>query len=677
LSVISIVSSVFAQEILPTPVPETAVQPQSPTPLPVIQKKQDISELSIEALLNTEFTVATAKPLTMRENPAVISIITEEEIRKSGARDLIDVLRQVPGFEFGTDVWGTVGAGFRGLWAYEGKLLVLLDGHPLVERLYTTVPFGNRVSLDQIRRVEIIRGPGSAMYGREAELAVINIVTRVGEELEGGDVAYKSGYMGTDVARENLEASVGHRWDSDTYLGAAIFKGVGQRTDRRYTDVYGTSLNLSGQQSTDPESLLAHFRHGDFNVRFFMENYHLTYRDSYDLITPLKLDNNFKTYSVIADQRIRLSDRVTLTPEFHFTRQYPWQSRASLTPGDPSIYMGRIDRYKGEIKLKYDPIDTLSLLLGATYEFDDAQHAPEDVYLFANGEKGVQYHDIATFAEAVASLRPFTLTVGGRYEHHSEGGSSAVPRAALTAVWDRYHVKAMVSQAFRVPAAEYFAGAARVGLTLESEKATIVEAEGGVQLTEEMFLSANFFDITIKHPIVYQYDTATGLDSYQNLGKVGTRGVEAEYRYRGRNGFGSLSYSFYTKTKDDSANYYSDPTSGDRFVGFPSHKITAHGSWQITPNLSINPSLAYTSARGAYTSVDPGTGLSKGKQLDGWFLLNLYLLYEDLFLQGLDLGAGVFDLLNADPVFVQPYDGYHAPLPGPSPEFVVNVKYAW
>jgi outer membrane receptor for ferrienterochelin and colicin len=159
---------------------------------------QDISELSLEGLLNTATSLATAKPLTYRENPAVISIITEEEIQKSGARDLIDLLRQVPGFEFGSDVWGTIGPGFRGLWAYEGKMLVLLDGHPLVERLYTSVPLGNRVSLDQIRRIEILRGPGSAMYGREAELAVINIITRIGDELEGGEAAYRSGYMGTD-----------------------------------------------------------------------------------------------------------------------------------------------------------------------------------------------------------------------------------------------------------------------------------------------------------------------------------------------------------------------------------------------------------------------------------------------------------------------------------------------
>src|ERR1700752_2273742 len=85
----------------------------------------------LEKLINTLISVASKKPLNVRESPSIVSLITAEEIKASGARDLIDVLRLVPGVDFGVDVLGVVGIGMRGNWAHEGKTLVLLDGQEM------------------------------------------------------------------------------------------------------------------------------------------------------------------------------------------------------------------------------------------------------------------------------------------------------------------------------------------------------------------------------------------------------------------------------------------------------------------------------------------------------------------------------------------------------------------
>src|SRR4051812_12335517 len=76
----------------------------------------------LEKLINQLIAVASKKPLNTRESPSIVTLITDEEIRRSGARDMIDVLRMVPGFDFGVDVEGVTGLGLRGNWAHEGKI---------------------------------------------------------------------------------------------------------------------------------------------------------------------------------------------------------------------------------------------------------------------------------------------------------------------------------------------------------------------------------------------------------------------------------------------------------------------------------------------------------------------------------------------------------------------------
>lgn len=109
-------------------------------------------------------------------------MITAEEIKNLRSRDLIDVLNLVPGMNFGVDVQGVVGISSRGNWAHEGKILVLLDGQEMNEILFSSTQFGQRYDISQIEKIEIIRGPGSSIYGGYAELGVINIITKGGKQ---------------------------------------------------------------------------------------------------------------------------------------------------------------------------------------------------------------------------------------------------------------------------------------------------------------------------------------------------------------------------------------------------------------------------------------------------------------------------------------------------------------
>ncbi len=168
----------------------------------------DVSDLSLESLLDTPVEV-TKDARSSREAASVLLVVTREEVLASGARDLLEVLQLVPGFSFHQDVEGVVGVGFRGLWGHEGKVLLMLDGQEINELLYTTTQFGHHVLVSQIERVEIIRGPGSALYGGSAELAVVNVITRSGKDLQGGAISGRYAQGETGFHDWSLGASVG------------------------------------------------------------------------------------------------------------------------------------------------------------------------------------------------------------------------------------------------------------------------------------------------------------------------------------------------------------------------------------------------------------------------------------------------------------------------------------
>ena len=152
--------------------------------------KAAADRLSIEDLLSVEVVSTASKfPQEIREAPASISVITAEDIRRYGHRTLNDVLRSARGLYTSYDR-NYAYAGVRGFSRpgdYNTRVLLLLDGHRLNDGVYDMAPIGTDYPIDisLIDRVEIIRGPASSLYGTNAFMAVINVVTRTGAEFSG------------------------------------------------------------------------------------------------------------------------------------------------------------------------------------------------------------------------------------------------------------------------------------------------------------------------------------------------------------------------------------------------------------------------------------------------------------------------------------------------------------
>lgn len=142
-------------------------------------------QLSIDDLLEQSSTVSSKTALSARETPGIVSILTADEILNSGAEDLSDLLRIIPGIYFGQDVDGVTGIFMRGNWGHEGKVLFIIDNMELNENMYSVTQLFNHIPTAQIEKLEVIRGPGSALYGGYAELGVIKITTKSGDLLKG------------------------------------------------------------------------------------------------------------------------------------------------------------------------------------------------------------------------------------------------------------------------------------------------------------------------------------------------------------------------------------------------------------------------------------------------------------------------------------------------------------
>lgn len=663
-------SSIRAQELQPTVLPKDTFDYFEMSLEQLLNIKAHGVPSELEELINSLISAASKKPLNARETPGIVTLITDEEIRNSGARDLIDVLRLVPGIDFGVDVEGVVGIGTRGLWAHEGKVLLLIDGLEMNENLFATNQFGNHFPVDQIKKIEVVRGPGSAIYGGCAEYGVINIITKGASDFTGIALTGTYGQMKETFGRKNFNLNAGSI-TKDFQFSAGAFLGAGNRSDQAYQDIYGSSYNMSDSSQLNPSHINLGMNWKGLSFRGILDKYETTVRDKYDAIVPRPYTMNFNTYTgeIKYSGTFGKNKKLTLTPKVVFKKQEPWQSFA----GEDSMadeYNKFVYRYTGNITAFYNLTRKINFLAGAEAYSEKAKDFTDSSF-FSNGKQEVSYFNQAYFFQSLAKTRFINFILGGRCDIHSEYGSAFVPRIGLTKKFKKFHFKALYSNSFRAPSIENI----NLGDGIEPELTKVAELEAGYQLTRNSIITANFFDITTTDPIVYFYDDSLGTDNYTNSEfSAGSRGAEVEYRLREKWGYAIGNYSFYSTAGKEKISDYSVPTKFDVLLAFPAHKANLIGWFKTGKYIGISPSLSYIGDRYGYTKVDSLTGNSVSQVFPSVILANLFITATG-FVKGLTIGVGCYDILDKKYQFIQPYNGYHAPLPGPSREFVVKIIY--
>src|ERR1051326_170187 len=537
----------------------------------------------LEKLIDQLISVASKKPLSTRESPSIISLITEEEIKNSGARDLIDVLRLVPGMDFGVDVEGVVGLGMRGNWVHEGKILLLLDGQEMNEIMFATTQFGNHFPVEQIKKIEIIRGPGSAIYGGFAEYGVINIITKSGSDLNGISVSGTYGQMQGDYARRNVNLMAGKKIKDFEYSFGG-FVGQGNRSDQTYTDLYGNSYAMGGNSNLNPMMLNLGMGYKGLSFGGFADLYNISVRDAYDVIKPSPYRQDFDSYLAELKYVKKFSDRFTLTPRINYKKQVPWKTLNvdSLTPD----YFRVAERFSGNVLGRYNFTRRINLSAGAEFFMDKAVDKTAEGF-FNDSSKSVKYYNQGYFVQGLAKTRIVNFVLGARYDVHNVYGSAFVPRIGFTKKLKRFNFKFLWTNAFRAPSVENIDLSQASG-GIKPEKTSVLELEMGYQFTRKSFFTFNIFDMTTKDPIVYFYNDSLGTDNCHNFGGSGSRGFEAEYRIKDKWGYVTLNYAFYTVQGKEKIDDYSVADNPNVLLAFPAHKVNLNTSFRINDHFSVN-----------------------------------------------------------------------------------------
>lgn len=445
--------------------------------------------------------IATGRKQPIAKAPAVASVITAEDIKDIGAKDVMDVLETVPGVHVSRR-----SAGYnpiiivRGMHSgFNPQVLMLVNGVPL-----TNLIFGNRgevwggMPVESISRIEVIRGPGSAVYGADAFAGTINIITKTAKEIDGIDSGLSSGSFDTHRGWFLYGGEL-HGWDLAFSIEALKTSGQDEKVPVDFQTsldaLFATSVSFApGGVNTGKESI---------DARFDISKDHWQIRAGYQGRRNVELGAGAS--EVLDPFGEGKSDRFNFDITYHneaLTEFWDVEARISyfdvstetdlglFPPGAfggafPDGVIARPDVYERHYRFDtsafYTGIDGHDIRLGAGYHYQDQYRIEETKNFMTVLTPGgplpiplgglVDVSDTGPYnREEVREvsylfvqdewklMRDWSLTAGVRYDHYSDFGDTVNPRLAL--VWDTTYnltTKLLYGKAFRAPSfAEQF-----------------------------------------------------------------------------------------------------------------------------------------------------------------------------------------------------------------------------
>ena len=220
---------------------------------PVAARAMDdaaLFDLPLDQLARVEINagVPASQAQAILAQPGIVSVVTQQQIQATGARDLSDILMQVPGFSLDSDVESLVGLTYRGLPGQDGKVVLVVDGIQINEPLYGSLPILNHIPAEMIQQVEIIHGPGSAMDD-SAGLAVIRVTTKGADQNGGYGVvtpAYADGRFSA-----NYSAGLGYTTNAWRFSGNVSYSDT-IIANEPYTSLTGAAADLTHRSDMKP-----------------------------------------------------------------------------------------------------------------------------------------------------------------------------------------------------------------------------------------------------------------------------------------------------------------------------------------------------------------------------------------------------------------------------------------
>lgn len=601
--------------------------------------EEEVFALSLEELGKLEVRIATGTPKPLHRAPAGASIITAQELKAQGAQSLEEALDAVPGLHVSRGSLFYAPRYFiRGIASsFNPHTLTLVNGIPL-----TSLVVGDRIGLQQwlpsvevVDRIEIIRGPGSAVYGADAFAGVINIITKQPENVQGGRASLSHGSFDTTRASLLQGGSLGP-------LRAAL--------SLAYERTNGAAPRITADAQTDIDAQTAPFGvpaaslapgkanlgARDFEVRLDLAWGDFLLHTAYDRVGDQEtgqgladaLDPQGRWGNHLATMDLTWSPALggAWELEGHVSYLYASVFATRLTPLFPPGAFGAFpEGVLGQPELReenarlgltavYRGWSSHRLRLGSGFYWGDLFQTKEianfdlssgiptplpggltdisDTPGVFQPEAQRTHHHV--FAQDEWAFAPdWELTAGLRYDHYSDFGDTTNPRLAL--VWTTMPwltSKLLYGEAFRPPAfSELYAvnNPAFLGNpALAPERLKSTELAFSLTPSTPWTWDINVYQFRIRDFIDFVQDSS-GSFTAQNAGRIRGRGLETEVRYQLPIPLQLLANYSYQHTEDE--------RSGQPLGLAPREEAFLRATWNFKPEWQLTPQLTWIGKR--------------------------------------------------------------------------------
>ncbi|OAI02190.1 TonB-dependent receptor [Methylomonas methanica] len=408
-----------------------------------IEATNELLPLSWEELTELEVSSLARQEQTVKDSPAAAFVITSEDIRRSGATSLPEVLRMVPGMnvaKVNSWNWAVSARGFNDLYA--NKLQVMIDGRSIYDPLISGVYWGQQnPSLPDIERIEVLRGPSSSLWGANAVNGTINIITRSARDTQGGLInagggTEERGFGGIRYGQK-LSESTFLRGTISTMVRDASIDLAGKQDTHDTGDTQTANFRLDSQLSSQDKLMV------EANVSRYRLGGYVIGKTS--TTAPLWQNDDFGKEGVAGSLQGNWSHR---TDSGH-----DWRLNMAFTQTEWQMAINRMSRshYNLDLQHALPAIDNHKLMWGLNYQ--TINDSFENTLTLGFEPDQFTQHNFGLFLQDQIELTDdLKLTLGNRVEHFTYTGWETEPNARL--LWtpnNQHSVWAAVSRAVVLP----------------------------------------------------------------------------------------------------------------------------------------------------------------------------------------------------------------------------------
>lgn len=404
----------------------------------------DVSDLTLEELMMQELTITSVakKPQKLSSAASAIYVLKQNDIRRSGATSLPELLRLVPGLQVAritAHKWAVSIRGFNS--QNSSKLLVLIDGRSIYSHLNAGVVWDiHNPILEDIERIEVIRGPGASLWGANAMNGVINVITKPASTTQdnllvagGGNeekviAAFRHGGKVFDKGHYRIYGRYFDRDDGGSFLGA----GTDDRADG-FQVGFRTDLTLS-----DSDQLTLQ---GDY----FQGNE----KEALEIVTLANraIDTRAYQYNVLGRWQHTQGPGNEMSLQFYYNREQ-WNNDISI----PVLVNFHIDTFDLDFQHRFQPLPQHEITWGLGHRLIVDDYDSNAFINLDPGSRNIQLYSAFVQDEITLIADFWRLVIGSKFEHNDYTGFEIQP--SIRSIWnwsDKHTLWAAISRATRTP----------------------------------------------------------------------------------------------------------------------------------------------------------------------------------------------------------------------------------